>query len=299
MNRIIICNNTCSLNSIQKEMPEPTITNHPTEIFGYAFTDNSPEARTALDEQFCPFLDGECKKPRKSEPHIKVGVCSAGYKGSFIEKTVPVVLCPHRFETDDVFTTLRKEYCSQWSKIRWVSEVSLGVGGNVDFVAVKYEQDTLTDFVCFEFQAAGTTGTPWQAVLDFKRHRQFIRTNYPYGINWANEFMKTMMQQVYKKGKIVAHWKRKIVFVLQDVGLEYLRTACDTSGLRPSNDADPVHFCTFRLVWKHTSWQFELAEKVSTDIEGVNKILGGALQEHYPTSEEFMATIARKLERKD
>ena len=55
-------------------MKEPEFTQHPTEIFGYAFTDLSSEAQTARNNQFCPFLDGECKKPRKSEPAVKVGV---------------------------------------------------------------------------------------------------------------------------------------------------------------------------------------------------------------------------------
>jgi hypothetical protein len=36
---------------------------------------------------------------------------------------------------------------------------------------------------------------------------------------------------------------------------------------------------------------------VSTDIEGSNKILGGSLSEHYPTTEDFVRNITRKLER--
>ncbi len=48
---------------------------------------------------------------------------------------------------------------------------------------------------------------------------------YTYGLNWANEFMKTMMQQVYKKGQVIETWNKKIVFVIQDVALEYLENA--------------------------------------------------------------------------
>lgn len=278
-------------------MKEPNITNHPTEIFGYPFTNHSDDARSALNQQFCPFLENECKKPRKSEPHIKIGICSAGFKGSFLERTVPVILCPHRFETDYVFQTIRQQYVPNWKQVRWAKEVNLGVGGSVDFVAAKYQRGQVEDFLCVEFQAAGTTGTPWQAVRDFKATRSFGNSNYPYGINWANEFMKTMMQQVYKKGKIVEHWGRKIVFVFQEIGLEYLRSACDVSGLGSYNEKDPVHFCTFRLIWKNDAWEFEFAEKVSTNIEGINKILGGSLSEHYPTTEDFIQNITRKLER--
>jgi len=31
-----------------------------------------------------------------------------------------------------------------------------------------------------------------------------------------------MMQQAYKKGKIIDHWKRKIIFVVQDIAIDYL-----------------------------------------------------------------------------
>ena len=37
--------------------------------------------------------------------------------------------------------------------------------------------------------------------------------------------MKTMMQQVYKKGQVIETWNKKIVFVIQDVALEYLENA--------------------------------------------------------------------------
>jgi Restriction endonuclease NotI len=277
-------------------MKEPIINKYPTEIFGYPFTEHSDKAIDALKQQFCPFLDGTCKKPRKSEPHIKIGVCSAGYKGGFLQAAIPVVLCPHRFETDSVFQSLQNEYFPTWKNVRWAKEVSIGVGGSVDFVATECVEQAIQNFLCVEFQAAGTTGTPWQAILDFKENRTFTSDNYPYGINWANEFVKTMMQQVYKKGKIMAHWNRKIVFVFQDVGLSYIRSACDTSGLRPAKDSDPIHFCTFKMVWNETKWDLVFAEKLSTDVEGINKILGGALAQDYLSVTTFMDNISRKLE---
>lgn len=276
-------------------MKQPNINKHPTEIFGYPFTDNSDEAKRALSAQFCPFLNSACKKPRKSEPHIKVGVCSVGYKGESLKNAIPIIVCPHRFETEVIFQTIQQHYFPTWKNVKWVKEVSIGVGGSVDFVATNFDNNQIKDFLCIEFQAAGTTGTPWQAVLDFKKDRTFASANYPYGINWANEFVKTMMQQVYKKGKIITHWHQKIVFVFQDAGLDYLKNACDTSGLRPANDKDPIHFYTFRLVWKDTKWTFEFAEKVSTDLDGINRILGGALSDEYPSVDKFIENIHRKL----
>ena len=59
-------------------------------------------------------------------------------------------------------------------------------------------------------------------MIEFKKDRAFKNDSYNYGINWANEFMKTMMQQVYKKGKIIHSWGRKIIFVVQDLAIDYL-----------------------------------------------------------------------------
>ncbi|MCU0447901.1 MAG: hypothetical protein MUE85_23625 [Microscillaceae bacterium] len=245
-------------------MREPKIAKIPTEIFGHPYNDHSNEAIEDLNKQYCPFLKSECKKPRKSEPHIKIGACSVGYKGDFLPSSVPVIICPHRFETDYIFQTLQELYFSESNDIKWAREVSIGVGGSVDFVAVKLVNGEIIDFLPIEWQAAGTTGTPWDAILEFKQNRTFSKEAYPFGINWANEFVKTMMQQVYKKGKIIESWQRKIVFVIQDVGLAYLRSACDTSGLKARNQTDPIDFCTFRLIWskKTEKWIFEFVEIV-------------------------------------
>ena len=278
-------------------MKEPKVIKFPTEIFCHPYTEHSDIAKKALKEQYCLYLKGTCKKPRKSEPHIKVGVCSVGYKG-FLDKHQPIIICPYRFNDKALFDAIKKQYLSNWSEpVEWVTEVNIGVGGNVDYVAVqRNSNDEITDFLCVEFQAGGTTGTPWQAVLDFKKSRKFSQDNYPYGINWANEFMKTMMQQVYKKGKIIDHWHRKIVFVVQDVALTYLRKAVDTSDLHPANSQDPIHFCTFKLNWnkKFAKWDLIFHEKVSTDLDGINRILGGAGSERYLTQEEFKQNIIKK-----
>lgn len=276
-------------------MDEPIIKKFPTEIFCHPFNDKSEEAKTALEQQYCSFIKGTCVKPRKSEPHIKVGVCSLGYRGSFTTDFLPVIVCPHRFREEVVFETIRQKYLSHWTNIYWVSEVTIGVGGNVDYVAVNLDQQgEIQDFLCVEFQAGGTTGSPWQAVVDLKEHGTFQEEAYPYGINWANEFMKTMMQQVYKKGKIIEVWEHKIIFVVQDIAIKYLKRYVDTSLLRPVNDEDPIHFCTYKMVWQDTKWVLAFDEIVSTDLDGINRILGGADREHYPTVEDFKRNIMRK-----
>ncbi len=277
---------------------QPQIKKVPTEIFDYSFTDHSEKAQIALENQYCHYIRDECKKPRKSEPHIKVGICSVGYKGSFQETYKPVIICPHRFLEPVIFETIKEQYLPDWpdEQIKWISEVNIGVGGNVDFVAARVSErsEKIEDFLCVEFQAAGTTGTPWPAVLEFKKNREFSSNSYSYGINWANEFMKTMMQQVYKKGKIIKHWGTKIIFVVQDVAIDYLHHVVDTSDIRQAQDEDEIHFVTFNLEWESDGWILQHKDSLSTNLEGINKILGGANQERYPSVDEFKEFIYSK-----
>lgn len=275
---------------------KPEIGRYPIEVFGHTYNDKSEEAKRDWENQFCPYLGRECTKPRKSEPHIKVGICSLGYQGSFLDHFEPVIICPFRFLENIVFQSIHDKFFPEWQHYVWVKEVNMGVSGNVDYVAVKTdaEKETPLDFFCVEFQANGTTGSPYPYVKDLLKNGVYENT-YTYGLNWANEFMKTMMQQVYKKGQVVETWNKKIVFVIQDVALEYLENAVDTSDLRQSMD-DVIHFMTYRLEWSEEENRFVLALSrwVSTDLNGINKILAGANPDQYLTQQNFLENAARK-----
>lgn len=285
-------------------MPEPLLKKFPAEIFGYPYTNTNDEIQNIRQRQYCPFLDAECKKPRKSEPHIKVGICSVGYRVSPDKEHEPVIICPHRFDLEAIFNAvLENEFHTTPNDetVIWASEVSIGTAGSVDFVAAKTEivDDSydIQDFVCVELQAAGTTGTPWKAFLEHQKHGKFLEESYNYGINWANEFAKTMMQQAYKKGTVVEHWGKRVIFVIQDVGLEYLAHSYDTSDLREAQPSDPVHFYTFKMFWNEekSGWDLRLDERLSTDTEGIRKILAGQNKEKFLTVPEFKENILRKI----
>ena len=106
-----------------------------------------------------------------------------------------------------------------------------------------------------------------------------------------------MMQQVYKKGMVMESWGKKIVFVIQDVGLAYIQSATDARDLHEARDNDAIHFCTFRIMWDKSSkaWQLEFDKRMRTDIEGIRKILGGAPEDEFPTISEFKNNISRRL----
>lgn len=278
-------------------MKEPLVGKIPTEIFGCPYKGQETKLKSALQQQYCHYIKGTCVKPRKSEPNIKVGICSLGYKGNFTDRHFPVIICPQRFKEDAMFDTIRERYLSHWTNIEWVSEVNIGVGGSVDYVAVtRNKKGEIIDFLCVEIQAAGTTGSPYPAIKDLIEFGEFKSDSYNYGINWANEFSKTMMQQAYKKGKIVHHWNRKIVFIVQDVAIDFVKKTADTSRLVNSDSTLPVDFCIFKLNWDEVqvSWKMEFDNIVSTDIEGINLILGGAGVDDYLTEQDFIKNIIKK-----
>lgn len=267
----------------------------PLEYFGYTCSDESSPAKLARKQQYCKFIKSTCVKPRKSEPAIKVGICTVGAtvnRGAQIE---PVIICPQRFKENIVFETIRERYLSHWENVKWVTEVNLGVGGNVDYVAVELNaRGKINDFLCVEIQAAGTTGSPYGYIKDLLNDGKFTES-YTFGINWANEFSKTMLQQAYKKGRILSHWKRKLVFVLQDVAIQYLRKANDCSQLTPYNPNLPIDFCSFSLN-ERANGEFVLSPNsiFSTSLEGIKTILGGSPIEEWPTEEDFIENIWKK-----
>lgn len=273
-----------------------TITKTPIEIFGYDYCSKDEAFPLAIRQQYCRYIKGTCVKPRKSEPHVKVGICSLGSTVNGGKKLRPVIVCPQRFKTESMFEAIRQKYLSGWSNVKWVQEVNIGVGGSVDYVAVELDGNKyVKDFLCVEIQAAGTTGSPYPAVREFIKSGKFAN-NCTYGINWANEFSKTMMQQAYKKGKIVKSWGRKIVFVVQDVAMEYLSKACDCSKLETFNAKLPVDFCSFSLQWNDVSdeWNMLFSDIRSTSIEGINTMLGGAAVNEYLSEEESIENIMKK-----
>lgn len=267
----------------------------PIEIFCHDCSCASEEMKLAIKQQYCKYLKSTCCKPRKSEPNIKVGICTLGARVAKKKTIKSIIICPQRFKEENMFETIREKYLSEWKNVKWIPEVSIGVGGSIDYVAVEVDnKDRIKDFLCIEIQAAGTTGTPYPAVKEFISNGKFKSDIYKYGINWANEFSKTMMQQAYKKGKIIESWKRKIVFVLQDVAMDYLYHAADCSKVTQSNPDFPIDFCTFKLEWNQTKWNLVFNEIKSTTIDGINTILGGASVNEYPTENEFIENIVKK-----
>ena len=115
------------------------IKKRPTEVFGYDCDANLNEKafKLAIKQQYCRYIKSTCVKPRKSEPAIKVGICSLGASMANDRTMKPIIICPQRFKEDSVFEEVRQKYLSHWKNVKWISEVNIGVGGSVDYVAVE------------------------------------------------------------------------------------------------------------------------------------------------------------------
>lgn len=194
-----------------------------------------------------------------------------------------------------MFRTIEEKYLTGWNNVHWVQEVDMGVGGSVDYVAFELnEKGKVTRFQCVELQAAGTTGTPYPYAVAMAKKQPINTISASFGINWANEFTKTMMQQALKKGKIVEAWGKKIVFVIQDVAMMYLQATSDCSLLEDYNPELPVDFCTFKMVHGQDGWHLTYDRIYSTSMDGINRIIAGADNESYPTTSDFISKIKSK-----
>ena len=248
-------------------MPRPG-GNIPYEVFGFStgeelIQNDIPD----INRQYCPFLQSECTKFRKSQPDIKIGSCVLGHGED------PIIICPERFKVDAVFRTIESQYFGD-RDVKWVPEVSLGDRGNVDYVAALPNGNRdLDDFLCVEFQANGTTGTPWEAIEYFRnRYTMQDAPKTKYGFNWANEYTKTLTQQLLKKGALIEKWGRKIVVVLQDSGMDYIIR--QGQGVRDYQEDDTVHFLPFTLGYEGNRWELSASDQeYSANMDGIIRSL--------------------------
>ena len=263
----------------------------PYEVFGFSTGKvlNRTEVK-AIDNQHCRFLNSECTKFRKSNSEVKIGSCVLGHKEQ------PVIICPERFKEPIVFKTIEDRYFSGRKAI-WVPEVSLGDRGNIDYVAVLPNGNReLDNFVCVEIQANGTTGSPWPAIEHFRaKHTMKGVPPATYGFNWANEYTKTLTQQLLKKGTLIEKWNKKIVVVIQDSGIDYIKK--QGRGVRDYDENDSIHFMPFIMNYKRNKWRLSKSHReYSSNMDGIIQLLASESED--PVSmETFQQQILEKGEK--
>src|SRR3990167_11363646 len=141
---------------------------NPNEIFSYPIEDKSEEARKAVREYYCRFLEGKCDKQSRTI-NYPMGVCSLNHS-----RTKPII-CPHRFlENNLVFKNACGSAFGTINNVLLFSDVKLSNVGSFDFVLVKHKpiSNKVEDFCIVEFQSDSTTGTDRKSTRLNSSHSQ-------------------------------------------------------------------------------------------------------------------------------
>lgn len=247
------------------------------ELFGCSTRLEHDWARV-VKAQSCPFTNTKCFKVRKSEPGISIGTCSVRYG----EKTAQdIVICPDRLlERRQVFTDCLHLLTQHdpGNTLHVVPEVSIP-GGTVDYFLVSENRGKVRDFVAIEFQTLDTTGTVWPErqrlvkSLGLKPSDKAGESRKPFGMNWKMT-AKTILVQLHHKVDTLEHVGKRLVLVIQDCLIDYLRGEFNFSHLHGVRDGDTMHIHSYKLEERDSEFRIGLDARVSTDAAGVAECLG-------------------------
>ena len=272
----------------------PDIGKYPVEYYGQ-FYENRSDVEKAESEDYCPFLDDDCKKRTKTTGE-SIGTCSVGYRGRGQSEYQAHCICPHRFETPEILSEIEPLFVEEGDYFT-EPEVPL-LGTSIDYIAGKRDSSgEVLDFAGVEIQALDTTGSVWPYREAYFAGEDMAEADGTYGMNWAMSLTKTMMQQAFKKGQVFRDWGENLIFLIQDVSLDYIRDNYDVSGLRSLDDSDPVHFYAYSLNYDYESEQYkwEIDEKVSSTIEGVTNMMVAPEDQTAPTKRAFQQVIQERF----
>jgi hypothetical protein len=228
--------------------------------------------------QECPFLDGrKCLKNRKSSPDISIGTCTMRYGRS----PQPIVICPFRLlEKGQIFTDCIHllGLHEPGNELRIVSELAVP-GGSIDYCLVSVRDGKPRDFVAIELQTLDTTGTVWPERQRFLQtqgvsvKRKDTGSARSFGMNWKMT-AKTVLVQLNHKIETFDHLGKRLVLVLQDKLLDYMRGEFAFGHIKGQRDGDPMQFHAYELREDAGTYALALSERLSTDAAGVAASLG-------------------------
>ena len=224
------------------------------------------------------FWAANASENRKSSAKISVGTCTmiAGHKNPR-----PVVICPIRLlERSQVFTDCIHLLSSHepGNELRIVPELSVP-GGNVDYCLASFLNGKPRDFVGIELQTINTTGTVWPERQRFVRQfgvrvkNEDAESPKSFGVNWKMT-AKTILVQLNHKIATFEHLNKRLVLVLQNCLLDYMRRAFAFDHIRGVRQGDPMQFHSYEVEAGDAGYAFRLKERLSTSAEGVAACMG-------------------------
>lgn len=250
------------------------------ELYGIA-TRNDSQPRSdwpqIINSQECPFLSRKCLKNRKSSPELTIGTCTVSYGKSKKD----VVICPFRLlERNQIFEDCKALVTLHQAGNEWhiISELKVP-GGSIDYCLASVRRKKVIDFVGIELQTLDTTGTVWPERQRFAHEhgvkvRSADRTSpKPFGMNWKMT-AKTILVQLHHKVATFEHLSKKLVLVVQDHLLDYMKNEFSFGHLEVARLGDPMHFHAYSLEDDNGVFNLQLKEQRSTDVTGIASCLG-------------------------
>lgn len=246
------------------------------ELYGLPSFANEPW-NGIVDRQQCPFLKRKCLKNRKSEAHLTIGTCTMMYG----RNPKPVIICPHRMlERKQIFSDCVHllSLHEPGNELRIIAELTVP-GGSIDYCLVSVRDNKPRDFVGIELQTLDTTGTVWPERQRFvEQHGVTVKpddvaSNKSFGMNWKMT-AKTILVQLNHKIETFEHLSKRLVLVMQDCLLSYMRREFAFDHINGVREGDPMQFHSYELLREKTNYKLSLKERISTDSVGIGKCLG-------------------------
>ncbi len=249
------------------------------ELFGQSVARPDLNWKTIVNDQQCIYTHKKCYKTRKSDPDTAIGSCSVLYG----RELQPIIICPTRLiERRQIFTDCFHLLTTHepGNELHIVSEVSIP-GGSVDFVLVSTRDGKVKDFVGIELQALDTSGTIWPVRQDLlkelgvPRGDEGEKSDKKFGMNWKMT-AKTILVQMHHKIHTFAHVNKKLVLVVQDKLLNYMRREFNFDHLHhPATIGDSMHLHAYQMdPQADKSYKLSMLSRLSTDADGIAICLG-------------------------
>jgi len=246
------------------------------ELYGLP-TFQEADWKAVAAAQQCPFLHRKCLKNRKSQPEITIGTCTMAHG----RQPQPVMICPFRLlERSQIFTDCVHllGLHEPGNELRIVAELAVP-GGSIDYCLASVRDGKPRDFVGIELQTLDTTGMVWPERQRFLQGHQVhvkradVASGKPFGMNWKMT-AKTILVQLNHKIGTFEHLSKRLVLVLQDSLLSYVRGEFAFDHIEGVRDGDPMQFHAYELRKEEAAYRLKLKERISTDTAGIARCLG-------------------------
>lgn len=210
------------------------------ELFGFAPEDTSNETRMLWDMGACPCINSSCTKINHDRS-LTYGTCSV---------TSPygdIIICPNRLYVDN-YESIRKvaedafgnlpflmfdEFIKKRNDVQTCvvalgknsgKEVQVGSSLSMDWVLVKVDNLSLSEYVGIEVQSIDITGNyrdSWHYYKNFKSTDILDpeRPSSGHGLNWANVH-KRIIPQIIRKGVVYSRSKfvkKGLYFIVPEI----------------------------------------------------------------------------------